>query len=203
MCIGRRLFAVAVLAAATASCGDVVRQGQSPVFLVIDSLTGSAGGPSAGPFSATLRSPVIVNRTSPAPCTPESPCPTVFNDSGQAVLRILPKDIGIAPTTNNAVTITRYRVTYRRADGRNVPGVDVPYAFDGAVTATVLPSSTATIGFELVRHVSKEEAPLAQLRFNPSVISTLTEVTFYGADLVGNDVSVTGTMTIDFGNFGG
>ena len=31
-------------AAATASCGDVVRQGRSPVFLVINSLTATPGG---------------------------------------------------------------------------------------------------------------------------------------------------------------
>ena len=43
------------------------------------------------------------------------------------------------PTSNNAITVNRYRVTYRRSDGRNTPGVDVPYAFDGAVTFTVEP----------------------------------------------------------------
>ena len=27
--------------------------------------------------------------------------------------------------------MTRYRVEFRRTDGRNTPGVDVPYGFDG------------------------------------------------------------------------
>ena len=49
---------------------------------------------------------------------------------------------------------------YIRADGRNTPGVDVPYGFDGALTATV--SGSTTVGFELVRHIAKEEAPLAR-----------------------------------------
>ena len=35
------------------------------------------------------------------------------------------------------MTIDRYRVSYRRADGRNMQGVDVPYTFDSAVTFTV------------------------------------------------------------------
>jgi hypothetical protein len=201
MRIARRLFAGIVLVAATASCGDVVRQGRSPVFLVMDSLTGSSGGHATGP-SATLQSDVIVLLTSPAPCTPDLPCPTVFNDTGQAVLRLVPKDISIAPTSNNAVTISRYHIAFRRGDGRNTPGVDVPYGWDGAVTATVRESGSTTIGFELIRHVTKEEPPIVQLIANPSIILTIAEVTFYGADLVGNAVTVTGNMSIEFGNFG-
>ena len=201
MRIARRLFAGAAIVAATASCGDVIRGGRSPVLLVIDSLAGApGGGHGAGQFSATLQSDVVVLLTSPAPCTPESACPTVFSDSGQVSLRLVPKDISIAPTANNAVTITRYHISFRRADGRNTPGVDVPYGYDGAVTATV--SDTATIGFELIRHVTKEEPPLAQLAFNPSIIHTIAVITFYGSDLVGNAVTATGNMSIEFGNFG-
>jgi hypothetical protein len=189
--------------AATASCGDVVRSGRSPVLLVMDSLTGApSGGHGAGAFTQTLQSDVIVFLSSPAPCTPEAQCPAVFSDSGQAVLRLVPKDISVAPTSNNAVTITRYHISFRRADGRNVPGTDVPYGYDGAVTATVGESGTTTISFELVRHVTKEEPPLVQLTVNPSIIHTIAEVTFYGADLVGNAITVTGIMSIEFGNFG-
>ena len=35
-----------------------------------------------------------------------------------------------------------------------------------------------------------------------AIINTLTTVTFYGTDLVGNDVSASGTLQLDFGNFG-
>jgi len=199
--IAPRLLAAVVLIAATASCGDVVRSGRAPVMLVIDSLTASSGGHATG-FTATLQSDVIVMLSSPAPCTPAARCPTVFSDSGQVVLRLVPKDISLAPTDNNAVTISRYHISFRRADGRNTPGVDVPYGYDGAVTATVPPSGTATIGFELIRHVTKEEPPLVQLIANPSIIHTIAEVTFYGTDLVGNAITVTGNMSIEFGNFG-
>jgi hypothetical protein len=57
----------------------------------------------------------------------------------------------------------------------------------------------------LVRHVAKEESPLVQLKFysgnTPPVISTISDVTFYGRDQVGNEVSVTGSILIDFGDF--
>ena len=38
-----KFLVLAVLGAATASCGDVVRSGRAPVFLVIDTLTASQG----------------------------------------------------------------------------------------------------------------------------------------------------------------
>jgi hypothetical protein len=202
--IFRRLFASIALVAATSACGDVIRQGKSPVVLVIDRITGTAGGISAGTAAGTLHSDVITNKTSPAPCTVASPCPTIFSDSGQAAMHLAPKDINpdLSPTSNNQVTITRYHVTYRRADGRNTPGVDVPFGFDGAVTGTIPETGGASFDFELVRHVAKEESPLVQLATSPNIINTIAEITFYGTDLVGNAVSATGFMSIEFGNFG-
>ncbi len=196
-------FLVLAVAVATAGCGDVVRQGQAPVLLVIDRLEGSAGNTSPEPFSSPLFSDVLTTVTSPAPCTPEEPCFTVFSDSGRVTLRLIPKDItGPAPSTNNAVTITRYRVAYLRSDGRNTPGVDVPYGFDGAVTGTVPATGTIELTFELVRHVAKQEAPLATLVTDSSVITALAEISFFGRDQVGNDISVTGLIQVNFGNFG-
>jgi hypothetical protein len=69
------------------------------------------------------------------------------------------------------------------------------------VTFTVPTEGTIEAGFEIVRHTAKQEAPLAALMRNPDVISTLADVTFYGRDQAGNDISVTGTMGINFGNF--
>jgi hypothetical protein len=196
-----RVVAAAAAITTVAGCGDVVRQGRAPVYLTMDSLQGAQGN-KPGAMSATLFSDVITNVTSPEPCSTSNPCPTIFADVGQAVLRLTPKDLSIAPTTNNQVTIRRYHVSYRRADGRNVPGVDVPYDFDGAATGTVPAAGVLTLGFELVRHSAKEESPLVQLKVNPQIISTIAEVTFYGTDQVGNDISATGSISIDFGNFG-
>jgi hypothetical protein len=170
------------------------------MFLVVDNISGGRAG---GTLAANVLSDVITNITTPAPCTPASPCPTVFNDVASAVLRLSPKDVtATAPTTNNQVTITRIHIKYVRSDGRNTQGVDVPYEWDAAVTATVPAGGSATVGFELVRHVAKEESPLVQLITNPSIINTVTEITFIGQDQVGNDVSATAKIQINFGNFG-
>ena len=105
------------------------------------------------------------------------------------------------PTPNNYVTVTQYHVEYVRSDGRNVQGVDVPYAFDGAVTATV--QSSATVGFTLVRIQAKQEAPLQALAGGggAQAISTVARVTFYGHDQTGRAVSVTGQMSVDFADY--
>jgi hypothetical protein len=194
-------------AASAVSCGDVVRDGKSPMFVVIDSLSGSRGGVASATFGNPLQSDVLTTKTSPSPCTVTSPCTSVFNDNGQVVLRVVPKDVGTAvaapsPSTNNEVTISRYHVNYRRSDGRNTPGVDVPYPWDGAVTGTIQIGGSLTLTFELVRHSAKLEAPLADLANNITIINTIGEVTFYGQDRVGNAISVAGTIQIDFANFG-
>jgi hypothetical protein len=195
----RRLALGALLITSTA-CGDVVRQGRSPAFLVINTLSAARGSTPAN-FGATLSSDVITNVTTPLPCSVAEPCPTTFNDLGRAVLSMAMKDVTLEPTTNNQMTIRRYRVDYSRTDGRNVPGRDVPYGFDGAVTATIPAGGTATVAFEIVRNVAKQEAPLVQLINGANLLDTIVTVTFYGTDQVGNAVSVTGSILVTFGNF--
>jgi len=202
-----RFVLLIVSIASGISCGDVARQGRSPVYLVIERLEASRGGTTAGEFGGTLFSDVLTLVTTPEPCTTESPCAVTFGDSGRVTLRLVLKDLGTptfptVPTANNEVTINRYRVVYRRADGRNTPGVDVPYPFDGAVTGTVPSAGTAAFAFELVRNVAKQEAPLVQLTTSPTMIASIAELSFYGQDRVGNDINVTGSLLIEFGNFG-
>jgi hypothetical protein len=188
-------FSLAVAVVAASSCGDVVRTGRSPVMLVMNSLSG--GVAVAGP----LQSDVIRRVT--ASCTPGA-APCVLADPGTASLAVVAKDVTLAPTTNNAVTVTRYRVVFRRADGHNVEGVDVPYAFDGAATATIAAGATGTVGLVLVQSTAKRETPLVQLTSNPEAsLATIADVTFYGQDQVGNEISVTGSILINFGDFPG
>lgn len=198
------ILSVAALAAVSAACGDMVREGRAPVQIVVNSLE-AASGARPNDMGATLLSDVVtlVDRTVGDQTIQ---VPTTFNDVGQVTLSLLLKDPGTpgnpsAPSAINSVTINRYRVSYRRTDGRNTPGVDVPFAFDSAVSFTIPATGTATAGFEIVRHTAKEESPLAALRANLDVIATITEVTFYGRDQAGNDVSVSGTLGINFGNF--
>jgi hypothetical protein len=185
-----RLMAVLSLTVLAVSCGDVTRQGTGSSYLIIGALQGASGA-TPGEFGGTLNSDVL---------TVVDQVPTIFNDLGQVTLTLAMKDVLTQPSTNNFITINRYRVRFIRSDGRNTPGVDVPWGFDGAATATV--SGQTTIGFELVRHIAKQEAPLQALVFSPVIISTIAEITFYGHDQTGREASVSGQMLVSFGNFG-
>lgn len=196
---------VAGVASLTAGCGEYTRQGTSPVRVVIVSLE-AASGANPGSFGTTLTSDVITLVSRTVAGQPVR-TPTVFNDLGRVTMRLLLKDPGVpaalsAPSAFNEVTFTRYRVTYRRADGRNTPGVDVPFPFDSAATFTVPSAGTVQAAFEIVRHTAKEEAPLAALGANDVNITTLTEVSFFGRDQAGHEVVATGTIGITFANFG-
>ena len=177
--------------ALSAGCGDV-SQGQAPAQVVIDLLV-AASGATPTDLGGTLQSDVTTGGT-------------VYNDVGEVTMRLRSRDpgvpgIGSNPSFLNSVTINRYRVEYIRADGQNVEGVSVPYAFDSAVTFTIGADSTETAGFQIVRSSAKLEAPLLVLANNTQLISTIARVTFYGQDLAGNAVSVTGQIGIDFANF--
>lgn len=186
------LVAVIVVAVLSASCGDMTRQGTGSSYLIVNELQGASGA-KPDDFAPTLNSDVV---------TVVDDVPTIFNDLGEVSLSLAMKDVTTAPTTNNAITINRYHVRFTRADGRNTPGVDVPWAFDGAFTGTVRPGGELTATFELVRHIAKAEAPLGALARNRVIISTIAEITFYGRDQTGRDVSVTAQMLVSFGNFG-
>ncbi len=195
----RVLLAVA-LAFLAASCGKALRQGQSSSYLIINALEAASGADNK--MGGTLFSDVITIVKD----ADGFPIATIFSDAGSVKFTLGLKDVGTPddptkPTTNNLITIDRYHVNYIRADGRNTPGVDVPYPFDGAMTLTV-GTSEATGGFEIVRHAAKMEAPLRALQFTGVIINTIGEVTFYGHDQTGRTVSATGRITIDFGDFG-
>jgi hypothetical protein len=190
-----RVLGVILAATALPACGELTRQGTSSSYLIITALD-AASGADPNEFRGTLLSDVV---------TIVDDEPSIFNDFGRVSFLLALKDPGtsasaLEPTQNNLITVDRYRVRYVRADGRNTPGVDVPYPFDGALTVTV--GSTQVIAsFEIVRHIAKEEAPLGALARNPTVIHTIAEVTFFGHDQTGREVSVMGRIGVDFGNF--
>lgn len=185
---------LAVLVVLSASCGELTRQGTASSYLIVTSMEAASGADSTE-YAGTLRSDVL---------TVIEDVPTIFDDPGRVSFLLALKDPGgsgtpTTPTPNNYITINRYRVEYIRSDGRNVQGVDVPYAFDGAFTVTV--SDTAEAGFTLVRHQAKNEAPLTGLRQTPVFISTIARVTFYGRDQTGREVSATAQIGVNFGDF--
>jgi hypothetical protein len=217
----RRITAAAGLTAillGSVSCGKVSRTGRSPAMLVLDLLE-AASGASSSQFEGALQSDVITNQDSTDPAGLPIQVPTRFQDVGQAQMRILLKDQGVpgtvaSPSALNSVTVNRYHVAYQRTDGRNVPGVDVPHPFDGAVTVTIS-SAPVAFTFPIVRIQAKLEAPLMALCSSApgctdsaaaglggaGAISTIANVTFYGQDLAGNAVSVTGSLSITFADW--
>ena len=191
---GMRLAALAGLILAQVSCGSLTTQGTGSSYLTIAKLE-AAQGADPGKFSGTLDSDVITVKDGAA---------GIYADIGRVTLKLALKDPGSSgspnsPTPNNYITVDRYRVEYRRTDGRNTQGVDVPYSFDSAATATV--SDEAEIVFLIVRHQAKEEAPLKSLATSNLIFSTIATVTFYGHDQTGREASVSGNIGIGFANY--
>jgi hypothetical protein len=177
------------------NCGELTTVGNSASYLIIEGLD-AAPGNSTDKFTQSLSSDVV---------TVVAGTPTVFADAGRARFRVGLKDPGSPglPTVTgplNTITVNRYHVRYVRSDGRNTPGVDVPYPFDGAFTVTVQAPTEAV--FTLVRVQAKAEAPLAALVNNFNSISTIAEVTFYGHDQTGREIVATGNISVNFSNWG-
>ena len=99
--------------------------------------------------------------------------------------------------------LKRTILEYRRSDGRNTPGVDVPYGFDGGATFTVQGDAPTTFAFDVVRNQAKLEPPLKTLvgAGGSVFVSTIAEITFYGRDQAGNEVQVSGTLQVNFGDW--
>ena len=127
----------------------------------------------------------------------------VFNDTVVAQIGAVAKNPQVATTDINSVTLTRYHVEYRRTDGRNTPGADLPYGFDGGLSVTISPGGTADAVLILVRNQAKLEPPLRNLRGlgGQIIISTIAEITFYGHDQNGNEVSVVGRIDVHFADY--
>jgi hypothetical protein len=185
----RRFVVLGLTLAAAAGCSSTVREGRSPVYLVVLNLE-AASGAEPDEMTNTLQSDVLT-------------CGGVFEDPGLVTMRVQYKD----PTAGtidpvNFVTLNRYRIDFRRADGRNVPGVDVPYGFDGAATTTIAGNATQ-MTLVAVRAQAKLEPPLRNLRDGggAGLISTLADVTFYGKDQTGTDVTVMGTISVNFADW--
>lgn len=194
-------LALGALLVPAAGCGSNL-PGTASSYVIVQSLEGASGA-EPGQFGGTLASDVqtLVDATIGGQ---QVKSPTVYEDPGRVVLALAMKNpVGLEPTSANFITFNRYRVTYIRSDGRNTPGVDVPYPFDGAITATVT-DQPVTIGLTLVRIQAKLERPLLPLVGGGGslAISTIAEVTLYGADQTGREVSATGRISITFADWG-
>lgn len=197
-----RLTGLAMLAALlgpSTSCTTQQNTGTSPAYLIINSLL-AASGADPDQLSGDLASDVLTNGG-------------IFADPGTVLMELALKDPGSSntpskPTSMNFITVTRYRVEYIRSDGRNTPGVDVPFPFESALTFNVNEEDGGGGSFTIVRVQAKMEAPLMALR-QPNglpaggavAISTIARVTFYGTDQAGRAVSVTGQIGVNFADW--
>jgi hypothetical protein len=192
---GLHLAIIVSLGLASASCGDLTRQGTASSYLIVSSIEGASGA-QAEEFGGTLLSDVVTVVDGSA---------TIFNDLARVKFSLGLKDPGTAdtpsaPTQANWITVDRYHVRFIRSDGRKEEGIDTPYAFDSAFTATV--AGETQVVFTIVRHQAKTEAPLAALVRNGQVMSAIAEVTFYGHDQTGRTVTAFANIGVSFANFG-
>jgi hypothetical protein len=197
---GRLAGAVACVISLVSCGSEMLRTGRSPMLLVIENMQATPG--TGGQVSAFLLSDVqvLVDETVNGV---KVKVPTIFNDSATATIRSIEKNPDATTTPINSITLTRYNVSFRRTDGRATPGVDVPYGFDGGLGISISPNNSASVAFEIVRHQAKLEPPLKNLvgMGGLGFISTIAEVTFYGHDQNGNEVTVTGRIDVQFGDF--
>ena len=177
----------------SASCNELVQASRSSTILVIERIGAARGGTPDDPIPTFLDSDVFTGG--------------VFADIGRVTTRLAFKSPGTSEnpasaTSANWITITSYRVVYRRTDGRDTPGIDVPYPFEGGLTFTTIDIGSGE--FTLVRAQAKLEQPLVLLRDNGGgvVLSVIAEITFFGHDQTGAAISAVGTIGINFADFG-
>jgi hypothetical protein len=104
------------------------------------------------------------------------------------------------------LVIDRYEVQYSRSDGRGAQGVDVPYTISGNIAAEVIAEQATTVNIEVVRRQAKTEPPLISLigGDGPSngVITMFAKITLHARTTIGQAVTASGVLQIDFADFG-
>ena len=178
-----------------AACNPLENDTKALSMLVIESLTGVDAEGNEGNFV-------------------QSDVQKIDKDTGQAYVTVdigkanltakmldpAPK-MGVSPYAD--IELTRYVVTYTRSDGKNTPGIDVPYPIEGSISALVKVDVQTGVAVVVVKEVAKLEPPLINLVQNRSegVLNVTARIDFYGHDLLNNNVKASGTMSIFFGNY--
>lgn len=183
-----KLLALIIVSLLLASCLAKEDDSTSGTMLQIISLTGNDLEGKEG--STTVFSDVVTNGS-------------VKNDNGVADIAALPLDPYLEVTSQYMdVMVDQIDVEFRRTDGRNAEGVDVPYHFTQPMSMLVTTLAPVKIPFVLVRHVAKTEMPLLALIANPEVLQLVAVVTIHGRDLGGHRVApVTGYINVWCANF--
>ena len=172
------------------SCNPIEDDSRSASMLLVDNVLGTDAEGKSGNY---LQSDVVLSSG------------TIKADTATATLRAetLDPDPLLGTSPYNDLVVTRYLVSYTRTDGRNVPGVDVPYPFEGSMSTVVKAGSTASVSFIIVREVAKLEPPLLRLvDLGAEVVLACTaKIEFYGHDTTNKTVKATGYLTVYFANY--
>jgi len=192
-----RVLAVTVLAFALAGCNALENVTDSMSRLIIVSLMGLNQEGSAADY---IQSDVLFE-------DPSTGATSIFADIATAVMtaQMLDPDpiTGVSPYAD--IQLEKYQVTFTRADGRNIPGTDVPYPFEGDLTSLIRIGTQTAVSFVIVRESAKMESPLLDILQNSSRAENFTAVAtvdFFGHDLSGKAVKATAAISITFANYG-
>ena len=172
------------------SCNPFENETLSNSMLVVTSMTGKDID---GNWSNFLQSDVVTSTNS------------VTADLAKVTFKaqmLSPDPISGSSQYNN-IMVTRYVVSYFRSDGKNTEGVDIPYSFEGYLSALIEIDSTEELSFVLVREVAKLELPLINLHEGrgEGVLQLKARVDFYGHDMANKAVKTTGYLSIYFANY--
>jgi hypothetical protein len=176
----------AVLALTLGACGsaDYVTNSQASVLLIVAAINGGA----------VLDSDVRNGADSNVVCP----------DTVTVTLAVRNKNLQAdAPRVPGAVLIQRYQVQYSRSDGLSVQGVDVPYTVSGALSSAVdvATSGGEDVPIEVVRRQAKLDPPLSNIT-GYDIVTMFATITISGQTVSGDSVTASGSMQIDFANFG-
>lgn len=187
--------ALAAAAVLLTACNPVETSSQSATVLKIANLTGFDLKGSTQNY--VLSDVLYVSPETGAQSWIADPANVIF--SAQL---LDPKSISGASPMND-VLVTRYVVTFQRADGRNAQGTDVPYSFEGSMSVLVPIGTATTATFILVREVAKQEPPLLNLKdaYPGDGIYATAKVDFYGRDGANKLVKATGYLSVTFANY--
>lgn len=186
------LMGLALLAASIflPACNPLENDSRSNSILFVETITGKD---MSGTDAGFLQSDVVKKDNSIAADTAKATLSARFMD---------PAPI-LGTSQYSDIMVTRYVVSYSRTDGRNRPGADVPFPFEGSLTTLVRIDSTASVNFVIVREAAKLEAPLINLRDSAygDILNMTAKIEFYGHDLTDKAVKATGYLTVYFANY--
>lgn len=179
----RYLAIVAAAALSLTACNPRANDDQSAVTLTA-SFEGSDAGSVVG-----IESDVVTDAG------------TTADDFFELTITSIVKPNNVTPSDLYRVSLQGVEISYSRPDGRNVPGVDVPFPLRYALGGTVPVGGTFTVNLLVVSQEMKVQVPLRNLWFGEGqrIFATVT-ATVFGVDQVGNEVQATASAVVVFGD---